>query len=266
MFFIDEKNGNRLLLANKGHFMCVAYKSKDGTDIKQPLAIYGIDSAQCKSKSVIRMKQDPKDKSWILNDGKTDICAVDGSKQNIGDFGLPPSRLATPEKYTVKDNPVAFCDDGMCTMDTETEGQHPCLNNGQLKFQTMVPIILNSPGSGGATGATFEPPLQLDEIGVQLYYFPKFARIHLMALKEMFLFGNDITVSPSQFGFLQRVADYKDWLDVYSKVFEAYSIVRSMKTAPDTIKVANEFRKELDQANLEIPSLNDEFINPPSKI
>lgn len=251
MFFINRQDKNRLILANNGRLMCVAYKD-DGKDTKQPLVLFSMDSKQCKTDKFIRLRQDPKDKTWVLSDGKSDMCLGDHTK-NKGTWAVPESRIISNEKIVIP----TFAESAQAPKEIDLESR--CLNNGQLKFQTILPVLLNVDDSNGGVGIDYFPPLTFEDLRLQMYFFPSFARTHVMALKELALFSYERKFKQYEMLFQEAIDDYKDWLDVNIPIYDRYALVKSIKNSENITIAAKEFRKDLEKANLDIPTLHDEF-------
>ena len=140
----------------------------------------------------------------------------------------------------------------MCgvTPNTPITGTHSCSNNGDLRFLTRVPIIMNGVN---LPGGTLRPPLSLSQIAIQSYLFPSLASTHLIALKEQALYGTNSGSRLATFNFNDKVVMYADWIDTYLPVFIGFSTVRNLATQK-AIEQLQLFRKALGDANLDGPS------------
>ena len=226
--------GSELIMRTNSGDKCIAYNSKKGDDMGKHLAIFSTSSKQCESSNphIVKLRQ-AADKTWSLYDGDSMLCIGDGKKGNSINV------IVTREKYYRKSDPAHWF--------PQYKG---CKNNGYLQFYNIIPVILNTGGSGGATGTSVTPPLSYDEIGVQVFYFGHFAAYHLAALKEMYLHGSSSSKEFARVAYNSKVEEYKDWIVAYVPVFEKYARFANIN-ATQQISEAKNFFVALTRANLE---------------
>ena len=185
---------NRLILRTNLGDMCVAYKDDDGNSQNSHLAIFSIVSPACsKSRFPIRLLQ-AKDGSFSIYDGNVMMCIQ------------KPKWHQFMAKIPVIVNPLKF----------------KCYNDNFMQFQSRIPVNINVAGAGGSTGNSITPPRSFSEIGVQVYYFPLIASVHIAAMQEMFQYGTLKQDALAKFNM--KVDSYMTWLAAFVPMFDSYSI------------------------------------------
>ena len=183
---------NQLILRTTVGDMCVTYKGDEGKKVEDHLAIYSIDSPACQSGRQIKLIAD-KNGKYSLYDDQVMLCI------------LQPNWYQFMAKIPVIVNPV----------------HHKCFNSNYLEFQSRIAVSINGAGNGGATGNSLTPSVTFDQIGVQLYYFPLIASVHIAALKELYQYGSLHEYALAHFN--TKVENYMIWLAAYVPVFDSYS-------------------------------------------
>ena len=243
MFALVHPN-NRLILRTNTGDKCVTYNSKDGKNVGASLAVFDMNSEQCrqgrpislkrvayapmKNSSTLLPSRAPRE-SWSLFDGDSLLCLAK-SRRNL----YRDSIISTLPYKTLF---------GLWQTTNE------CGNVHALKFSTMIPIVLND-GQALDSGASVTPPQTFDEIGVQLSYFSVFATLHLAALKEMYFNGLSTKFAKTQFDV--KLVEYKDWLVTFIPVYEIYADFAGIKEAKPTIEQAKRFAALLELENLKM--------------
>ena len=207
---------NKLIFRSNNGDKCITFNSGDGNDESHHLAIFDINSNQCKSSShVMKLLKTQRD-TWAIYDENRMMCVGDGGKDK--------------DKNVL----VSYRANG-------------CLNDDKLEFTMQIPVLVNSGGSGGSSGNSITPPNSFDEIGVQLFYFSRFAGIHLASLKEMFLHGASPAYAQQQ--FTQKVKEYQMWLGVAIPSVEMYASFKGIN-ATEQLTDAKNFRNSLVGATI----------------
>ena len=152
---------NRLILRTTLGDKCLSFRTKRfRKSLKQPIAIYSLDSKQCTEGRNIKIKL--VDNQYSLFDGSRMICVGSGKKD-------------------------------LSNALVSTEKGNRCHNDNKLGFLTRIPIPIT------AAQGTLVPAQSFDEMGVQIMYMPTLAAIHLGALKEMYLHGTQTGFAQEQF-------------------------------------------------------------------
>lgn len=183
---------NQLILRTTVGDMCVTYKSDDGKNDKDHLAIYSIASPACQTGHQIKLLKDSNG-FYGLYDNNVMLC-IDR-----------PSWYQFLDKIPVVVNPI----------------HNKCFNKNYLQFQNRIPVNVNAAGAGGATGNSLTPAVTFDQIGVQLYFFPMIASVHIAALKELYQYGSLKGAALAQFN--TKVQEYMIWLAAFVPMFDSYS-------------------------------------------
>ena len=185
-------SGQLILRTNVGD-MCITYKSGEGKNRKDHLAIYSIMSPACQAGYQVKLIQD-KNSTYGLYENNVMLCIQ------------KPKWWQFIDQIPVIANPFF----------------RQCHNSNFLQFQNRIPININAASTGGATGNSITPPMTFDQIGVQLYYFPLIASIHIAALRELYLYGTLKEYALEQFN--NKVKNYINWLAAFVPMFDSYSV------------------------------------------
>jgi hypothetical protein len=215
MFHVDE-NLVLHMRTEKG-LKCVTYNGKDGKNMKKQLSIFSVGSDSCKKGKKITLN--PQDGGFAMFDGLQNMLCI-GKRKRKKNLNVIVTRQ-TGKK---------------------------CKNNGLLIFDSMIPIILNDPKTGGKSGSTVIPSRSFEEIGIQLYFFSNIATVHLLALKELYNFGSLQPAAKAQ--FKNKLNDYKDWLEKVVPIYTVYSTVMNID-AKAQLEEASAFYEMLSSASLD---------------
>jgi hypothetical protein len=200
--------------------MCVAYKGNNGKNNKDHLAIYSIDSPACQTGIQIKFIEDESG-LFGLYENNVMLCI---KKAKWYQF---------LSRIPVIANPL----------------HNKCENANFLQFQNRIPVNINAAGAGGATGNSLTPALTFDQIGVQLYFFPIIASVHLASLKELYQYGSLKETALSQFD--AKVEQYMIWLASFVPMFDSYSTFVGID-ATEQITTAMDFFQNLQNVTINL--------------
>ena len=182
----------RLVLRTAAGDKCLSYVTKTwslSSSLKNPIAVYDLNTKQCSKGRAIKLKQRP-DFTWSLYDGSRMICAQP-SKTKRSNF------LVTREKG------------------------NKCIGNNTLSFKSRIPVPMTN-----ARGVLV-PAMGLEEIFVQMYYMPTIANLHLASLKEMYNHGTQTIFAAVQFN--SKVKEYSNFLNSNLPIFAEYALFKGFK-------------------------------------
>lgn len=226
---------NMLLLRTINGLKCVAYNSNNGDDVTKHLAIFDINTPQCQNGRLISIGR-ARNGGMALFDGFNELCVGDG-------------------KSEMKANAVitsAFKPDSISSRFSFER----CLGGKTLVFDSRIPIPLVDSHAGGAdqkmgtiSDLNITPARSFQEMSVQLFYFPRIASIHLMALKELHAHGSLKRHAAAQFKI--KLSQYQEWLQVVVPIVTVYSKVLKIDVAVP-LRDASVLLRSLSNATLAI--------------
>lgn len=219
---------NRLIMRTSLGLKCVAYSSKRGDNVKKHLAIFDIKSSACQLGRPITVHRAT---NGVLSmfDGLSQICV----NSKTGEKNL--NSLITAAAAAAKKEAPA--------------GKRQCLKGSLLYFDGRIAVPLVSSSDGGATGSNIVPAISFEELRIQLFYFPKLATIHLLALKEMHAYGT--FKEGAKHKFFLKVNQYKLWLEKVIPIITTYSTFMGIDSSA-AIQDAQVLLSSLPNSTLEI--------------